>query len=111
MTTATHFFILAVPGRHGAGRHPGAQPVALRQPDPAAASRASSSASSRVREVRRHLRARSSSRWSILLTGSSRAAILSIILFFIAGGWLLARVNVAQGQAEARAAELRLEAA
>ena len=48
---------------------------------------------------------------AILLTGSSRAALLSIILFFVAGGWLLARVDVDQGQAEARAAEARLAAA
>jgi UMF1 family MFS transporter len=48
---------------------------------------------------------------AILLTGSSRSALLSIIVFFLAGGWLLARVNVAQGQAEARAAEANLEAA
>jgi len=48
---------------------------------------------------------------AILLTGSSRAALLSIILFFVAGGWLLARVDVHQGQAEARAAETRLAGA
>jgi UMF1 family MFS transporter len=48
---------------------------------------------------------------AILLTGSSRSALLSIILFFVAGGWLLARVDVPAGQARARAAETRLEAA
>jgi UMF1 family MFS transporter len=47
---------------------------------------------------------------AILLTGSSRSALLSIILFFVAGGWLLARVDVPAGQARARAAEPRLEA-
>ena len=30
-----HFFALAVPGRHGPGRQPGAQPIALREDDPA----------------------------------------------------------------------------
>jgi UMF1 family MFS transporter len=42
---------------------------------------------------------------AIALTGSSRAAILSVIGFFVAGAALLARVDVAGGQREARAAE------
>jgi UMF1 family MFS transporter len=41
------------------------------------------------------------------LTGSDRAAILSLILCFAAGGWLLARVDVEAGRASARAAEER----
>jgi UMF1 family MFS transporter len=41
---------------------------------------------------------------SITLLGSSRAAVLSVILFFIAGGLVLARVNVARGEAQAAAA-------
>ncbi|HJP57109.1 MAG TPA: MFS transporter [Gemmatimonadales bacterium] len=48
---------------------------------------------------------------AILLTGSSRSALLSIILFFIAGAWLLARVDVTAGQRRAREAEQALEAA
>jgi len=39
------------------------------------------------------------------LTGSDRAAILSLILCFALGGWLLARVDVEAGRATARAAE------
>jgi len=39
--------------------------------------------------------------------GSSRAAILSVIVFFVAGGALLSRVDVAGGQREAREAEAR----
>lgn len=42
---------------------------------------------------------------TIALTGSSRSAILSIILFFVIGAALLARVNVAEGQEAARAAD------
>ena len=42
---------------------------------------------------------------AIEASGSSRAAILSVIVFFVAGGALLARVDVARGQAEAREAE------
>lgn len=42
---------------------------------------------------------------TIALTGSSRNAILSVILFFVVGGLLLARVDPAQGQRAARAAE------
>lgn len=38
-------------------------------------------------------------------TGSSQAAILSIILFFVVGGALLALVDVEEGQRQARAAE------
>lgn len=41
---------------------------------------------------------------SITLFGSSRAAVLSVIGFFIAGALVLTRVNVRQGEAEAAAA-------
>ncbi|HEX9894502.1 MAG TPA: MFS transporter [Gemmatimonadales bacterium] len=41
-------------------------------------------------------------------TGSSQSAILSIILFFVVGGALLALVNVEEGQQQARAAEAQL---
>ena len=40
---------------------------------------------------------------SVTLFGSSRAAVLSIILFFILGGLLLTRVNVEEGEAQAAA--------
>jgi UMF1 family MFS transporter len=40
-----------------------------------------------------------------LATGSSRGSILSIIAFFVAGGFLLAQVDVAEGQRVARAEE------
>jgi UMF1 family MFS transporter len=42
---------------------------------------------------------------AIALTGSSRAAILSVIAFFVAGGALLAKVDVVEGERAARAAE------
>jgi UMF1 family MFS transporter len=42
---------------------------------------------------------------TIAATGSSRNAILSVILFFAVGAWLLARVDVAEGQRIARAAD------
>lgn len=45
---------------------------------------------------------------AISTTGSSRNAILSVIVFFIAGAILLARVNVAEGQRIARERELAL---
>lgn len=35
---------------------------------------------------------------AVVVFGSSRPAILSLIAFFIIGGWLLARVNVKEGQ-------------
>ncbi len=44
----------------------------------------------------------------ILATGSSRNAILSIIVFFIVGAALLTRVNVEAGQRVAREAEARV---
>lgn len=45
---------------------------------------------------------------AITATGSSRSAILSVIVFFIAGAVLLSRVNVAEGQATARRREREL---
>jgi UMF1 family MFS transporter len=44
-------------------------------------------------------------------SGSSRAAILSVIGFFVVGGGLLALVNVPEGEAAARAADARTRAA
>ena len=38
---------------------------------------------------------------SVTMFGSSRAAILSVIVFFVAGGALLTRVDVAEGEAQA----------
>lgn len=42
---------------------------------------------------------------AIALTGSSRAAVASVVGFFLLGGALLARVDVAEGQRRARAEE------
>ena len=42
---------------------------------------------------------------TIAATGSSRNAILSVILFFAVGAWLLSGVDVAEGQRIARAAD------
>ena len=38
---------------------------------------------------------------SIMFFGSSRAAVLSVILFFVVGGLVLARVTVAEAEAQA----------
>ena len=46
-----------------------------------------------------------------LTTGSSRSAMLWVMSFFVIGGALLLRVDVAAGRATARKAELGLEAA
>jgi len=48
---------------------------------------------------------------ALILTGSSRNGILSLIFFFVAGGLLLARVDIDAGQRQARAAELESAAA
>jgi UMF1 family MFS transporter len=45
---------------------------------------------------------------SIALFGSSRAAVLSVIVFFVAGAVVLAQVDVAAGEREAAAVEARL---
>jgi len=45
---------------------------------------------------------------SIALFGSSRAAVLSVIVFFVLGALVLTRVDVAAGEAEAAAAEAQL---
>ncbi len=47
----------------------------------------------------------------ILVTGSSRGAILSIVTFFVVGGFLLSRVDVEEGRRAARRAEADLRAA
>lgn len=44
----------------------------------------------------------------IAVTGSSRSAILSVIVFFVVGGAILLRVDVEQGRAEARASDAGL---
>jgi len=48
---------------------------------------------------------------AIALTGSSRAAILTVIAFFAAGALVLTRVDVAEGERAARKAEMELRAA
>lgn len=48
---------------------------------------------------------------TIMATGSSRTAILAVIGFFLAGGFLLARVDIAAGQQTARVAEAHTPAA
>jgi UMF1 family MFS transporter len=45
---------------------------------------------------------------SIWLFGSSRVAVLSVILFFVLGALILTQVDVAAGESEAVAAETRL---
>ncbi len=40
------------------------------------------------------------------LTGTSRLGILSLVVFFVLGGWLLSKVNPAEGQHAARQAEI-----
>jgi UMF1 family MFS transporter len=45
---------------------------------------------------------------SIALFGSSRSAVLSVIVFFVVGALVLTRVDVAAGEAEAAAVEARL---
>ena len=47
----------------------------------------------------------------ILVTGSSRGAILSIVTFFVVGGLLLSRVDVEEGRRAARRAEADLRTA
>jgi UMF1 family MFS transporter len=42
---------------------------------------------------------------SVTIVGSSRAAILSVIFFFVAGGLVLTRVDVREGEAHARLSE------
>jgi len=39
--------------------------------------------------------------WVAVLSGSSRTGILSVLLLFLAGAWLLSRVDVAEGEREA----------
>ncbi|HEY7697684.1 MAG TPA: MFS transporter, partial [Vicinamibacteria bacterium] len=45
---------------------------------------------------------------TIMATGSSRNAVLSIIVFFVVGAILLSRVDVEEGRRAAREAESKL---
>jgi MFS-type transporter involved in bile tolerance (Atg22 family) len=45
---------------------------------------------------------------AVMIFGSSRPAVLSVIAFFAVGGWLLARVDVEEGRRAAREAEQAL---
>lgn len=42
---------------------------------------------------------------AVVIFGSSRPAVLSVIAFFVVGGWLLTRVDVEEGRRAAREAE------
>lgn len=46
----------------------------------------------------------------IYFTGSSQQAILSVIVFFVVGGWLLWRVDVEKGRSQARLSDRHLTA-
>ncbi|MEM7349456.1 MAG: MFS transporter [Acidobacteriota bacterium] len=46
--------------------------------------------------------------WMILVTGSTRGAILSVIAFFVIGGTILAFVDVEEGRRQARAMDEKL---
>jgi MFS-type transporter involved in bile tolerance (Atg22 family) len=43
-----------------------------------------------------------------ILFGSSRPAVLSLVLLFVLGGWLLTRVNVDEGKRIAQAEDAEL---
>ena len=47
---------------------------------------------------------------AIAVFGSSRPAVLGVVIFFIIGGWLLARVDVDEGRRVAIEADQRGEA-
>ena len=88
-------------GRPGAGRQPGAQPIAVRQLIP----------KDRIAEFFGFFAVFEKFAGifgpllfsaAVALTGSSRAAILSVIVFFVAGGALLVTVDIDEGR---RAAE------
>lgn len=49
--------------------------------------------------------------WMIMATGSSRNALIAVTVFFVVGGLLLAFVNVAEGQRAAREADATQERA
>jgi hypothetical protein len=46
--------------------------------------------------------------WAALTFNSSRPAVLSLIVFFIVGGYLLTRVNVVEGRRIAQEEDARL---
>ena len=97
MKTERDFYLLALMVATVQGAS-GAQPVAVRQHDPQGTIVGVFWLLLNLRKIRRDpgtCRIRVASR----TTGSSRSAILSVIVFFIAGAIVLSFVNVKEGQA------------
>ena len=101
MTTARDFIRARRAGRPGAGRQPGAQPIAVRQHDPEGQV-AEFFGFFSVFEKFAGIFGPLLFAAAVALTDSSRAAILSVIVFFVAGGALLVTVDIEEGR---RAAE------
>jgi UMF1 family MFS transporter len=79
----------------------GPDPVLVRQPDPAPEVRAVFRGLRGGGKIRRHPRTVLFAA-TIALTGSSRNAILSVMVFFVVGGWILRFAMVKEGQQAAR---------
>ncbi len=99
------------PGGHGAGRGAGPGTVALRHRDTPATrpARCSASSGSSTASEEPWARWSSESCWPPL--GSSRPAILTLIVFFALGAYLLSKVDVERGRRVAREAEAALHPA
>ena len=102
MTTRGALLCARDHGRHGAGRNPGAQPIALRQHDPAAQVVGVLRVLRRLRDVCRHPRPLVFAAM-VDATGQSRNAMLAVLGFFVVGGAMLVFVDVDAGRRAARA--------
>ena len=88
--------------RAGAGWHPGDEPGAVCAPDPRGTRRPpvwSANMMGKFAAVVGPLLVG----WFAVWSGSARTGILSVLLLFLAGAWLLGRVRVAEGEREAAA--------
>ena len=86
-------------GRDGAGWHAGAQPIALREHDSARARSSEFFGFFSIFEKFGAIAGPAVFEVASRTTGSSRSAILSVMVFFIAGAAVLSFVNVKEGQA------------
>ena len=100
MTRAWQFLLLAFLVGMVQGGSQALEPLAVREHDPEAQVVGVFRLLRGVREVRPDLRACVFAA-AVTLFGSSRAAVISVILFFVAGALVLTRVDVAAGEAQA----------
>ena len=98
MTTADAFLCAGRAGRHGAGRHAGAQPIAVREHDPEAQVVGVLRVLQRVRALRGRARSGDLRLGRRAQRIGARRAILAVGAFFVVGAAMLTFVDVDRGR-------------